>query len=115
MSRVVGGQPLAIGRVVIYRSRTGNYDVPALVNCTQDSIYPPGVEAGYVPALSEPHSVHLTVLTPGIPGKRATAADFVGDRAEAPISENVAGTYQEWDVPYDETRAPGTWSWPKRT
>lgn len=110
----MGGQPLAIGRVVIYRSRTGNYDVPALVNCTQDSLYRPGVEGGFVPDLTEPHSVHLSVLTPGKPGKRATADDFVGDRADAPISENAGGIYQEWDVPYDEQGAAGTWSWPKR-
>lgn len=110
----MGGQPLAIGRVVVYRSRTGNYDVPALVNCTQDSIFPRGVEAGYVPPLTEPHSVHLTVLTPGIPGKRTTADDFVAP-SEHPISENVAGCYQEWDIKYDESGAAGTWSWPKRT
>lgn len=113
-SRVVGAQVLNIGRVVIYRSRTGNYDVPALVNCTQDTLYRPGVEAGFVPDLTEPHSVHLTVLTPGKPGKRATAEDFVAP-SEQPVSENVAGCYQEWDVPYDETGAAGTWSWPKRT
>ena len=34
---------VSIGRVVEYRSRTGNYSVPAVVNCCTSSIYQPGV------------------------------------------------------------------------
>lgn len=108
-----------IGRIVIYRSRTGNYDVPAIVNCTTETIYQPGVDAGHVPPLSSPDHVHLTVLTPGKPGLRQTADDF---KVESPHGrgENVAGCYQEWDVPFEdpigggEQPAPGSWRWPER-
>src|SRR5215471_4856507 len=114
-----------ICRMVVYRSRTGNYSVPAVVNCTSDSIYPPGVEAGFVPPLSGPMNVHLTVFTPGRPGQRRIGAKvdhpFNGvvtclncgkvreehthdpflNPSQYPVSENVAGCYQEWDVAYD--------------
>jgi hypothetical protein len=104
----------AIGDRVIYRSRTGDYDVPAIVNCTVDTINPEGVELGHVPALSGDYCVHLTVLTPGKPGMRREATDF---KTESPHgrSENVAGTYQEWDVAYNhdgnDEPAPGSWRW----
>lgn len=118
-----------LGRVVIYRSRTGNYDVPAMVTCTPETLAPVGLELWHssggekgVPPITEDQRdrVHLAVFTPGIPGMRVTADDFVGERKDAPISENVAGTYQEWDVPYDsggatpDTPLPGTWRWPTR-
>lgn len=106
-------QKPTIGRVVIYVSRTGSYEVPAIVNCTQDTLYQPGVEAGFVPPLSGDYCVHLTVLTPGKPGKRVTADDFVNPSAY-PISENVAGCYQEWDIPHSPTGDAGTWHWPER-
>ena len=104
-----------IGRVVTYTSRTGNYVCPAIVTATLDTLYRQNVDAGHIADLTSPQHVHLTVFTPGKPGKRATAADFKGPRADAPISENVGGAYQEWDVPFDEIGTPGTWSWPKRT
>lgn len=113
MSRVVGGQPLQIGRIVHYRSRTGSYTVPAIVNCTQDSIYQPGVDAGHVPPLTQEHAVHLTVFTPGQPGMRMGGTDFIAEPQHR-VSENVAGCYQEWDIPFDPAGAPGTWSWPGR-
>jgi hypothetical protein len=105
-----------LGRIVIYRSRTGDYDVPAIVTATQDSLNPKGVELGHVPALSSDAHVHLTVLTPGKPGKRRDADDFL---VESPHgrSENVAGCYQEWDIEplHDgEEPRPGTWRWPER-
>lgn len=117
-----------IGRVVIYRSRTGDYDVPAIVTATTDTLNAKGVEAGHVPALSSEEHVHLMVLTPGKPGMRCDADDF---KVESPHGrgENVAGTYQEWDIPPaapDGTAAdviarvqagdvePGTWRWPSR-
>lgn len=117
-----------LARSVLYRSRTGSYTVPAVVTCTTRSLNPAGVESGNLPPLSSDRHVHLTVLTPGKPGKRATADDFVVTSQE-PISENVAGCYQEWDVPEwtapDEQlqlwesgdysqQAPGTWAWPPR-
>lgn len=99
-----------IGRIVIYRSRTGDYDVPAIVNCTVATLSPKGVELGHVPALTDPWHVHLTVLTPGRPGLRRDATDFAVE-SEHGRSENVAGTYQEWDIgPGD---GPGQWRWPQ--
>jgi len=111
-----------IGRIVIYRSRTGDYDVPAVVNCTQETLSPKGVEAGHVPDLTSDTHVHLTVLTPGQQGLREQAEDF---KVESPHgrSENQGGCYQEWDIPLDlPTPAqgeewdpqPGTWRWPER-
>lgn len=111
-----------ICRIVEYRSRTGNYTVPALITCTVDTLASKGVEVYEetngdqgVPPLSSEEHVHLAVFTPGIPGMRVSADDFVGERKDEPISENVAGTYQEWDVPYSSDLAPGTWKWPERT
>lgn len=129
-------QKPSIGRIVIYRSRTGNYSVPAIVTATIDTLAEVGLrlheESGGekgVPPLSSDLHVHLAVLTPGKPGLRADAQDFV---VESPHgrSENVGGAYQEWDVPYDGGRLskdelepgtwyyagqpPGTWSWPVR-
>lgn len=117
-----------IGRVVWYRSRTGKYTVPALVTATQETLYEGGVEAGMVPPLTSEEHVHLTVLTPGLPGNRETADDFVVE-SEHGRGENVSGCYQEWDVPLavpgyenlsdwsapddgDGRQPPGTWSWP---
>lgn len=118
---------LTIGRMLVYRSRTGNYSVPAIVTATVDSLAEVGVrmfedsggERG-VPSLSSPSHVHLAVLTPGLPGLRVEAQDF---KVESPHgrSENVAGAYQEWDVPFHggavgpdeyDGQAPGTWCWP---
>lgn len=103
----------SMGRIVRYVSRTGNYQCAA----TKRDLFQPNVDAGYIAGLKDSNHVHLTVFTPGKPGKRATADDFVGDRANEPISENVSGTYQEWDVPYDPAAAAaaGTWHWPERT
>lgn len=100
-----------IGRIVHYRSRTGNYTVPAIITATQETLYRPGVDGGFVPDLTDARNVHLTVFTPGKPGLRTTADDFVAPSVP-PVSENVAGTYQEWDVP--EGDGPGTWQWPPR-
>jgi hypothetical protein len=115
-----------IGRIVIYRSRTGSYSVPAIVTATTETLNPQGVAAGHVPALSSDEHVHLTVFTPGRPGMRGGAGDFVVESQHG-RSENVAGCYQEWDIPHDglppadkivagerAEQAPGTWSWPQR-
>lgn len=115
---------LSIGRAVTYRSRTGDYDVPAVVTATVDTLNPKGVESGNVPALSEPDCVHLTVFTPGKPGLREGAEDFKSE-SEHGRSENVAGCYQEWDIPQFEVAergaedeaceiVAGTWRWPER-
>jgi hypothetical protein len=109
---------LAIGRIVHYRSRTGKYTVPAVITATVDTLYRPGVDGGFLADLTNVNNVHLTVLTPGYPGKRKEAWDKFEARAEAPVSENVAGTYQEWDVPHGELDAEGnlpagTWGFPQ--
>lgn len=108
---------LAIGRIVHYRSRTGKYTVPAIITAVQDTLYRPGVEGGHISDLGGVNHVHLTVFTPGYPGKRGDAKDFEA-RQDAKISENVAGTYQEWDVPHGELDAEGnlpagTWGFPQ--
>lgn len=101
-----------IGRIVIYRSRTGDYDVPAIVSATMDSLYQPNVDAGHVPAVSGDRHVHLTVFSPGPGGRRADAPDF---KVESPHgrAENLGGTYTEWDIPEATGEIePGTWRWP---
>lgn len=109
-----------IGRIVLYRSRTGQYTVPAIITATSITLNPSGVKAGGVAPLTDSQNVHLTVFTPGKPGLRGNAQDFVG-RADAPISENVAGCYQEWDVPPAsehgpladrDGQEPGSYRWP---
>lgn len=83
-----------IGRIVIYRSKTGNYSCPAIITATHETLWPEGVERGDVPALSSSEHVHLHVFTPG-----------------------AQEAYPEFDVPFDSTEdygepAPGSWSWP---
>jgi hypothetical protein len=109
-----------LGRIVIYRSRTGDYDVPAIINATEETLNAKGVELGHVPPLSGDMHVHLTVFTPGKPGMRRGAEDF---KVESPHGrgENVSGCYQEWDIPMadanyspDGQPQPGSWRWPVR-
>lgn len=139
----------SVGRIVLYRSRTGSYTVPAVITAVAESLNPAGVEAGHVPALTGDGHVHLTVFAPGRPGMRGGAGDFVSESAAAvryrealarglsdaeareegwPRSENVAGCYQEWDIPpalRNESNSacaapvaddfpPGSWAWPER-
>lgn len=108
----------SIGRIVTYRSRTGNYVVPAIVNCTVATLDPEGVRLGHVPPLDSEDHVHLTVFTPGRPGMRRDATNLSPTSAEDQgfaRSENVAGCYQEWNVPHSFDDEPGTWDWPVRT
>lgn len=97
-----------IGQIVVYRSKTGAYDVPAIVNCTTDTISEKGVELGHVPPLSGNQCVHLTVFTPGRPGTAREGNQV--NRAQ------TSGTYQEWDVHLADTAfsddgepQPGSW------
>lgn len=133
--------PPTIGRIVIYRSRTGNYSCPAIVTATVDSLAPGGVNrwrdtagAEGVPPLSAEDNVHLSVFTPGLPGLRVAAQDFEVE-SEHPRQENVNGIYQEWDVPFFDVppgyrlamvdvspvlpdgvmvQDAGSWTWPQR-
>lgn len=136
-------QTPSIGRIVIFRSRTGAYDCPAIITATEDTLNPAGVAAyeasvaaraehlaSYpskddvlpplrgVPPLTGPDHVHLTVFTPGIPGQRGDADDFLTQPSTGIIGENVAGCYQEYDVVPDRVRdasvPAGTWRWPTR-
>jgi hypothetical protein len=105
-------EKLVIGRVVWYRSRTGAYTVPAVITATVDTLAPELVEAGLIPALSGPMSVHLTVFSPGIPmdGVNATLHADEPPQYRLPPgakSLNLAGTYQEWDVPFFDPRRAG--------
>jgi hypothetical protein len=111
-----------IGRIVWYRSRTGKYTVPAIISATTETLYRPNVEAGFIDDLGE-NQVHLTVFTPGQPGRRPGAVDFV-DGSDKPIAPNIGGLYQEWSVDFwespgdfwpDEDQPAGTWTWPRRS
>lgn len=79
----------SVGRIVRYTSKTGNYELAAVVTATRESLWAPGVERGDVPPISSDTHVHLRVFTPG-----------------------ALEAYQEFDVPFDADGAPGTWRWP---
>lgn len=115
-----------LGRIVIYRSKTGTYSMPAIITATLDSLYQPNVDAGHVPALSSDQHVHLTVLTPGTPGERSAGTPLELGRAHPP----AGGSMQEWDIDEFEphldaagerfaagdlsAQPAGTWAWPPR-
>jgi hypothetical protein len=113
--------PPSLCRIVLYRSRTGQYTVPAMIVANTDSLEEFGLKlyeesdgTRGVPPLSGPGHVHLVCFTPGIPGEYDTPVQPRPDKALAP---NLGGSYQEWDVPYDEgphPQLPGTWRWPLR-
>lgn len=98
-----------IGRLVIYRSRTGNYSCPAIVTATTETLWPEGVERGDVPALDGPQHVHLHVLTPGEQG--SYQEHNVPFWQQVPDVE-TAGTGPHTFDPKAE-QAAGTWAWPQ--
>lgn len=107
----------SLGRIVIYRSRTGNYSCPAMVVATRETLHIPNVEAGWIPNITDETNVHLVVFSAGKPGQGRTIMDAEKDflvKSEHGVSVNTSGTYQEWDIPYDPSGGPGTWSWPER-
>jgi hypothetical protein len=101
-----------LGRIVWYRSKTGNYDLPAIITATAETLDPTGVELGHVPALTGYNAVHLSVQTCGLPGTARPGNE--------PNPTIAGGTYPEYDIPQaeeldiDEVPAPGTWRWPAR-
>jgi hypothetical protein len=107
----------SLGRIVIYRSRTGSYDCAAIIAATYDSLNIDNVEKGWIPNLSGEAHVHLVVFSAGKPQDGRTAqeaeAEFLVSSPHG-VSINSGGTYQEWDIPYDLEGGPGTWRWPTR-
>jgi hypothetical protein len=109
-----------IGRIVVYRSRSARYVMPAVVSATRETLWRPGVEAGALPDLDSDRHVHLTVFTPGRQGHTTGEQSLApvaheGGPSPFPRSENQGGTYTEWNVPHDESgETPGSWSWPVR-
>lgn len=102
---------LAIGRIVTYRSKTGAYDLPAIVTATIATLDPEGVDQGHVAQLTAPSRVHLTVFTCGIPGTAREGSE-VNDQA-------LGGSYQEFNIPQFAGEAgaevvAGTWRFPER-
>lgn len=97
----------SIGRIVTYRSRTGNYSCPAIITATVESLWPEGVERGEVPALSSPGHVHLHVFTPGGQGSYAEH-DVPFDHPMPLVDVETAG-----DGPHTApAQAPRSWRWP---
>lgn len=117
----------SLGRIVLYRSRTGNYTCPAMITAVTESLYLPNVEAGFIEPLSSELHVHLDVSTPGKPNVRRDAPDFIA-REDKVVYPNIGGHYQEFDVEFwDPSTAKwegtawkltdqpaGTWTWPPR-
>jgi hypothetical protein len=77
-----------LGETVVYRARTRDYELPAIVTANVDTLDRRGVVRGDVPDITGEENVHLHVLTCG-----------------------EQGSYQEHDIPYSRERCPGTWSW----
>lgn len=106
-----------IGRIVIYRSKTGDYVMPAIISATVDTLHQPNVEAGHLHGLSSPAHVHLTVFTAGYQGQvsQSTLENHPDLANPARRNAPAGGTFQEWDIPFSgDPTEPGCWSWPKR-
>lgn len=86
------------GRDVLYKSKTGNYVLPAKVSVTVDNLYRPGVESGDLADLASPLHVHLKVINPG--------PEYVEFNVpHAMQHEDYDGGLNPWP--------PGTWAWPR--
>lgn len=89
-AHTTGGQPVTIGRVVIYTTdgRNGvSYRLPALVTMTEDT-YVPGTDLDGPPSAAR-GEVDLFVMSP-------------------------ESSYHERRVPFDAVGLPRTWAWPER-
>lgn len=98
--------PPTIGRIVHYRTKHGDYYVPAIVNSTVDSLGETGLARN---------------------AERVAAGDEQSVALDSPMHANLTvfgplSTYHEVNVPYDEgvvdghnraDGAPRTWRWPR--
>jgi hypothetical protein len=89
----------SIGRIVIYRSRTGRYSLPAIITATSDTINQAGVDAGHIPPITLSGNVHLHVFTPG-----SQQGYQEHDVPQAAIADTAPGE--------DSEQPPGSWAWP---
>lgn len=119
-----------LGTVVFFRSRTGDYTMPAMVTARHDTLHPAGVEGGHLPAITAKDRLHLTIFTPGLPpdvmptnpGIVIDPDRDLGDRVVGPFEKGTelegnqfvgmaqfGGTYAEYDIPWSATAttAPG--------
>jgi hypothetical protein len=110
-----------IGRIVIYKSKTGDYVMPAIIAATTATLHRPNVEAGHIPDLDSDTHVHLIVFTTGIPGEVST--NTAEQRPELVMPDRVnrpfGGTFQEWNIPQSQAAEnvehdAGSWFWPPR-
>lgn len=85
------------GRDVLYRSKTGNYALPAKVSVTIDNLHIPSVEQGLIESLSSPIHAHLKVLNPG--------PEYVE------LNVPHATLHPEFDA-RSNPFPPGSWRWP---
>lgn len=109
-----------VGQVVLYRSRTGRYTLPAIVTATASSIDHVGVAMGNVPPLTGRWHVHLQVFTPGpsggyqehnVPPCAVLSSDLLPD-GEAVVALHDR---QDGDDPAAVSGfTPGTWARPAR-
>ena len=93
-----------IGRIVHYRSRTGNYTVPAIITATKETLYRPGVDGGFVPDMPDARNVPTDVLeaymrhaTEGFLHSLFAALD--GSTPIPPTSSSATETYAPSGMP----------------
>lgn len=86
---------VSLGRIVHYRSRTGDYTCAALVTATPADI-----------------SEVAAARADNIPKRRSVRFTQDGrDRVHLCVF-GLNGQYQEHDVPHDPAGSPATWRWP---
>jgi hypothetical protein len=124
-----------VGRIVLYRMKTGTGIIPALINGTTESLNPLGIEVGALPPLSSDLHVHLVCFTPGRKGTRIEGTpEITPEQSPNGVMAPYGGTYQEWDIApcpdlvvpdfvaersarfsvSDDEFPPGTWAWPAK-
>lgn len=94
-----------LGQTVLYRSRTGDYTMAAIVIANTRSINPLGVERGQVPPLTDDSHVHLTVLSPGLPPVETPDRTTVLVDPKKPLGSRIVELPPEGRAGYDEPAA----------